>query len=251
MVEVKTMPLPTTVIGAFPKPDFLPVPNWFSTSKDDRSVGRVIKNYSQYVQHKVPEATYTAAIKDVLDTQASLGIDVVTDGEIRRENYVHYFCRRIKGIDFDNLSEKICRNGAWRDELPTIVGDVEPLDPLPWMQKEWRIAEELSNRPVKITLPGPMTITDSTVDSFYNDKAVLGRKLAKIVNREIQALVAAGCKHIQVGDVKCDQKHLKHLCVHVCCLGGWGGWVGRRMGEGVVEGRGVGVNICPCGISCV
>lgn len=68
----------------------------------------------------------------------------------------------------------------------------------PWVWKEWRAAQDLASVPMKITLPGPMTIINSAEDQFYGDKKVLGRVLARIINSEIQAIAHAGCKYIQV-----------------------------------------------------
>ena len=67
-----------------------------------------------------------------------------------------------------------------------------------WVWKEWRASQDLASAPMKITLPGPMTIINSTEDQFYGDEKVLGRVLARIINNEIQSIVYAGCKYIQV-----------------------------------------------------
>ena len=66
------------------------------------------------------------------------------------------------------------------------------------MWKEWRASQDLASVPMKITLPGSMTIINSTEDQFYGDEKVLGRVLAKIINNEIQAVLHVGCKYIQV-----------------------------------------------------
>ena len=193
------MPLSTTVLGSFPKPNYLAVPDWFSTSQSRKCVGSVTKEYTQAIEEgRLTEATFTKAIKEVLDIQTNLGIQVVTDGEVRRENYVFHFCRRLKGIDFVNLTWTSSRNGAWEDELPTIVAKVEPLDAEPWVYKEWTISQDLCDRPVKYTLPGPMTIVNTLVDRYYNDDVALGKQLAGILNQEVKALAEAGCKYIQV-----------------------------------------------------
>lgn len=84
--------------------------------------------------------------------------------------------------------------------LPRIVEEVSPLENETWVWKEWQNSQDLSKRPMKITLPGPMTIADTVVDQYYNDDKVLGRVLSKILNKEIKDLVSAGCKYIQVDE---------------------------------------------------
>ena len=67
--------------------------------------------------------------------------------------------------------------------------------------KEWRNSQDLSKRPMKITLPGPMTIADTVVDQYYNNNKVLGCVLSGILNKEIKDLVSAGCKYFQASTI--------------------------------------------------
>ena len=123
---------------------------------------------------------------------------MITDGEIRRENYIYYVCRKLKGFDFDNLCRKGIRDASAKILVPRIVGEISARKEA-WVWKEWKNSQGLSRElPMKITLPGPMTIADSVEDQYYNNDKVLGTVLAKILNKEIKALVSAGCKYIQV-----------------------------------------------------
>lgn len=194
------MPLRTTVIGSFPKPDYLQIPDWFRTTHS----GEFVQKYNRFMEeiHSSGtdlEALIMKAINEVLDLQSELGIDVVTDGEMRRESYILHFCRQLNGFDFDNLVSKVCRNGAVTTDVPAIVGELKSKFEEPWVAKEWQASQDLTETPVKITLPGPMTIINSVEDTFYNDNKALGASLAKLLNREIRALVEKGCKYIQVG----------------------------------------------------
>lgn len=96
------------------------------------------------------------------------------------------------------MFSKVCRDGAITTDVPRIVGEVSLRQGDPWVWKEWRASQDLASVPMKITLPGPMTIINSTEDQFYGDEKVLGRVLARIINNEIQAVLHAGCKYIQV-----------------------------------------------------
>jgi len=192
------MPLKTTTIGAYPKPSYVPTPNTFH--EEGTGTSTPTKAYSAYLK-SLPdniEEILDRATAEVVQDQVSFGIDIPTDGEIRRENYIHYQCRQFAGFDFDTLTEKAARNGAWVAQLPTIVAPIEFRSAI--LPRDYQIAQSTTDRPVKITIPGPLTITDSTADAHYNDDAKLGADLAAALNQEILALAAAGCQHIQIDE---------------------------------------------------
>ena len=192
------MPLSTTVIGSFRKPTYLDIPDWFRTSHS----GPFTEKHNLYLEKSTEskrEDTIKRATKEILDIQAEAGLDVITDGEVRRESYILHFCRALHGFDFKNLYSKVYRDGAVTTDVPRIVGEVTPRESEPGVWKEWKVSQDLTTLPVKITLPGAMTIINSTEDQFYGDDKALGSVLAKIINNEIKALVSAGCQHIQVG----------------------------------------------------
>ena len=88
----------TTTIGAFPKPESIPLTDWFSKPDGDYT--------SSYLDEldRTDDAALDAAVHDVVRAQVEAGIDIPTDGEVRRENYIHYQCRHLGGIDFDRFS---------------------------------------------------------------------------------------------------------------------------------------------------
>lgn len=193
------MPLPTTVIGSFPKPPYLQIPDWFRTSHS----GSFTEQHNRFLENcsaSETEELITKATSEIVALQSEAGLDVITDGEVRRESYILHFCRALEGFDFLKLISKICRDGAVVTDVPRIIGDVTPRTGEAWVWKEWKASQDLSTLPMKITLPGPMTIINSTEDEYYNDKKALGRVLAQIINSEAKALVSAGCKYIQVFD---------------------------------------------------
>ena len=191
------MPLKTTCLGAYPKPDDVPITDWFQ-------VGHDVENYNDLVLntwHEDPEiqATLDRATAQVVADQIACGIDIVTDGEVRRENYVHYQCRHFDGFDFQNLAHRVLRNGAYEADLPAIRGPVRAQGQSV-LVRDWQVAQAASDRPVKMTLPGPMTISDTTADEFYGDPEALARDLAAALNAEVRALAEAGCKYIQIDE---------------------------------------------------
>lgn len=189
------MPITTTTIGAFPKPDYLPVSDWFTRNQEADYTGVYLDEVASMGDQA--QALFDRATADVIQDQVDAGIDVPTDGEVRRENYVHYQCRHVGGIDFDNLTEFRLR-GVLTRRLPTIVGPLEAGEP--FLFRDYEAAQAMTDRPVKITLPGPLTIGDSTSNSFYGDRGEMGADLAAILNAEILRLVDAGCTHIQVDE---------------------------------------------------
>jgi 5-methyltetrahydropteroyltriglutamate--homocysteine methyltransferase len=232
------MPLLTTTIGAYPKPDYVPILDWFQI-KDGHTTSQATRAFNAAEKARAAEdheALYTKAATEVIADQIACGIDIPTDGEVRRENYIHYHCRYLNGFDFENLTERTLRSGAYSTELPTIRSKITA-KPGHFLDHDYKTAQASSDRPVKITVPGPLTISDTTYDAHYGDSAALGADLAVALNHEILALVRAGCTHIQVDEPLFARKvpealdhgianlarcfegvpdHVKRV-VHICC----------------------------------
>ena len=189
----------TTVIGAYPKPDYLKITDWFN-AKGGTDTANPTKLYEDEINRMGSEAEtiFKRAAQDVIKDQLDCGIDIITDGEIKRENYIHYHCRHLNGVDFNNLSEKIARTGNYKCWLPTITDKISATDP--FLVNEWKSNQSLSNKPVKVTIPGPMTITDTIANTYYKSDEEMGNDLAIAINTEIKRLVDAGCKYIQVDE---------------------------------------------------
>ena len=186
------MPLLTTCIGSYPKPPYVPRMDWFHHAPD---IGEV-EDGGLMGQETL--AAFDRATREVVAEQAAIGIDIPTDGEVRRENYIHYHCRHLDGFDFERLVDRELRGGAYRARLPAITGPIAAREH--FLPAEWRLAQSFTGRPLKVTLPGPMTIADTTADLHYSDPKRLGADLARALNREVLALAEAGCLHIQVDE---------------------------------------------------
>ena len=193
--------LPTTVIGSFPKPGYLPIRDWFDSARDNGTMDSpsVTRGYTGYTISDADEALFVRAAEEVIGLQVAAGVDVPTDGEVRRENYIHYHCRHVTGFDFDELEHRVLRDGAYETDLPAIRGPVSH-DRVPYSRHDFTAAQAVSPKPVKFTLPGPLTIMDTTADCHYGDRRRLAADLAATVNREMLALVDAGCRHIQLDE---------------------------------------------------
>ena len=230
------MPLVTTTIGAWPKPEFVQLPDWF-THPEGPDAADPTRGWAGAMAAlgDDAEAIIARGVGEAIDDQIGAGIAIPTDGEIARENYIHYHCRHLEGMNFERLEEKSLRNGAYRAWLPAIVGPLRA--GAPFLPADYRRAQSCTDRPVKITMPGPMTIGDTTADLHYDDPRARGRDLAAALNREVLALADAGCRHIQIDeplfarrpDAALDYgfEHLErafHGCpghvtrtVHMCC----------------------------------
>ncbi len=193
------MKIATTCIGAYPKPAYVRLPDWFNIpagpdTADPTRLWRQAMNDMGADAWEIIERGVAEAVAD----QVEAGIDIPTDGEIPRENYIHYHCRHLEGFDFGSLTEKTLRNGAYTANLPTITGPVRARDL--FLADDWRRAQRHTERPVKITMPGPMTIADTNADAWYHDPEKLGADLAAALNQEVLSLAAAGCRHIQIDE---------------------------------------------------
>jgi 5-methyltetrahydropteroyltriglutamate--homocysteine methyltransferase len=189
----------TTVIGAFPKPDYLKITDWFNAT-GGTDTANPTKLYEDEIKKMGTEAEviFKRAAEDVIKDQLDCGIDIITDGEIKRENYIHYHCRHLNGVDFNSLTEKVARTGNYKCWLPTITHKISATDP--FLVDEWINNQSISNKPVKVTIPGPMTITDTIANTYYKSDEEMGNDLAIAINIEIKRLVDAGCKYIQVDE---------------------------------------------------
>jgi len=210
------MSITTTCIGAYPKPDYVAIGNFAETGAPDEGVTRDF-SYTQDDAAEVPEVLLLRATEQAIRDQLACGVDIPTDGEQRRENYIHYHCRHLQGIDFTRLTRKLHRNGAAIADLPTIEGRIEPRGDH-FLDSDFRNAQGFSDKPVKITIPGPLSIIDTTANQHYANERELAFDLARALNFEIRALAAAGCKYIQVDEPLFVRKVDDALSYGVECL---------------------------------
>ena len=146
----------TTVIGAFPKPDYLKLTDWFKT-KGGTDTAYPTTLYDNEIKNLGPdtEKIFQDATKDVINDQIECGIDIITDGEIRRENYIHYHCRHMNGINFKKLNKKTARTGNYICYLPTIENKITASKE--FLATEWSNNKKLSSKPIK-TIVGLIAI---------------------------------------------------------------------------------------------
>ena len=176
------MGLITTCIGAYPKPDYVTLPDWFQNlDTQDPTSG-----WAEALETMGDEASVILekGTREAVMDQVDAGIDIPTDGEIARENYIHYHCRHLENIDFIQLTERQVRTGNYSAKLPTVRGPVKPKDL--FLTNDWIRAQKVTDQPVKITMPGPLTVADTLVDNYYGDLNKFGRDIAAALNQEVR-----------------------------------------------------------------
>jgi 5-methyltetrahydropteroyltriglutamate--homocysteine methyltransferase len=172
---------PTTSVGSFPKPDYL------------------VKARSEFTKGQIPEASLRDLERKAtafwIEQQEKLGIDVLVDGEMYRGDMVAYFAERLPGFATSGLVRSY---GNRYYHKPVITGEVEWRGPVTvdW----WKYAQSLTKKPVKGMLTGAYTIMDWSFNEFYPDRRAAALALAKVVRQEVEALIAAGCKIIQIDE---------------------------------------------------
>lgn len=127
--------------------------------------------------------------------QEEAGLDVVTDGEQSRQHFVHGFLEQVEGIDFEHKVEMGIRNDRYKAMVPQVVAPLRLKGRVHAF--EARVARAATQRKLKFTLPGPMTIVDTVADRFYGDRVKMAFAFAELLNVEARALQADGVDIIQ------------------------------------------------------
>jgi 5-methyltetrahydropteroyltriglutamate--homocysteine methyltransferase len=185
--------IPTTVVGSYPQPDWL-------VNRDiltGRSVPRV---HAAEIWRPAPEvleaAQDDATILAVRDMERA-GIDIVSDGECRRESYSNRFALALEGITDDPPATIISRNGK-PTQVPRVVGPIRHAGPVEVRDVQFLRAN--TDRAIKITLPGPFTLSQQVVDEHYGDEEAVALAYADAVAAEARALFAAGADVVQLDE---------------------------------------------------
>ena len=185
--------LPTTVIGSYPQPDWL-VDRAMLRSRLPPRV-RATEIWRVPPEH-LEEAQDDATVVAIRDLERA-GIDIVTDGEVRRESYSNRFATALSGMDVENPGTAIDRTGH-PNPVPAVRGPIRRERQVE--VRDVRFLREHTDRKVKITLPGPFTMTQQAEDLYYGDQRSLALALAKAVNEEARDLFEAGADVVQIDE---------------------------------------------------
>jgi 5-methyltetrahydropteroyltriglutamate--homocysteine methyltransferase len=184
--------LPTTVVGSYPQPDWLVDRALLKTGVPRVRMHDLWRVAEPYLAQAQDDATILA-IRDM----ERAGIDIVTDGEMRRESYSNRFATALAGIDNENPA--VITNRAGRPvSVPRVVGRVRRKAPVE--VEDMKFLRSHTSRPAKMTLPGPFTMAQQAKNEFYKDADEMVMDFAAAVNEELRDLEAAGADVIQLDD---------------------------------------------------
>jgi 5-methyltetrahydropteroyltriglutamate--homocysteine methyltransferase len=185
--------IPTTLVGSYPQPDWLIDRDRLLDSLPPRVRARELWRVPEpYLAEAQDDAT-ALCIRDL----ERVGLDILTDGEIRRESYSNRFATALEGMDLDHPAMVEGRTGKV-NAVPRVVGPVRRKGPVE--VDDLRFLRANTDRTIKITLPGPFTMSQQAQNEAYDDPAELALALAAAVNEEVRDLFAAGADVVQLDE---------------------------------------------------
>jgi 5-methyltetrahydropteroyltriglutamate--homocysteine methyltransferase len=185
--------LPTSLVGSYAQPDWLNDKAMLVKSREPRvRIRELWRVDPKWLDEAQNDATLLA-IRD----QERAGLDIITDGEMRRESYSNRFATALDGVDLDNPGVVKSRSG--KDSIvPRVTGPIRRRHPVE--VEDVKFLRANTDRRIKMTVPGPFTMTQQALDDYYNDEAALSLDYAAAVNAEIKDLFAAGADIVQIDE---------------------------------------------------
>jgi 5-methyltetrahydropteroyltriglutamate--homocysteine methyltransferase len=184
---------PTTLVGSYPQPD------WLIDRK--KLAGRFPPRVRARELWRVPEPFLAEAQDDAtrlaIRAQEEAGLDIVTDGEIRRESYSNRFATALEGVDIDKPGSALDRSGH-PNPVPRVVGKIRRRHPVEVQDLKFLRAH--TDHRIKITVPGPFTMSQQAQNDFYKSEEDAAMDYAAAVNEEIRDLFAAGADVVQIDE---------------------------------------------------
>src|SRR5256714_15473921 len=187
------MLFPTPLVGSYPQPDWL--------IDRQKLAGRFPPRVRATELWRVP-APYLAEAQDdatvlAIRAQEQAGLDIITDGEIRRESYSNRFATALEGVDIDNPGSALDRSGH-PNPVPRIVGRIRRKHPVE--VEDLRFLKRHTAKPVKMTVPGPFTMSQQAQNDHYKSEEAAAMDYAAAVNEEMRDLFAAGADVVQIDE---------------------------------------------------
>jgi 5-methyltetrahydropteroyltriglutamate--homocysteine methyltransferase len=185
--------IPTTVVGSYPQPDWLVDRSALEHHGVPRVSARDIWRIPETWLEQAQDDATIVAIRDM----ERAGIDIVSDGEIRRESYSNRFALALDGIDAEHPGQ-VGRSGGGTAPVPRGIGKIRRRGPVELRDAEFLLAH--ATRATKITLPGPFTLSQQAENAFYADEEEMAMDYAVAVNEELRALKASGVDVVQLDE---------------------------------------------------
>jgi 5-methyltetrahydropteroyltriglutamate--homocysteine methyltransferase len=183
----------TSLVGSYPQPEWLIDREALRARLPPRVRARELWRIDPQYLREAQDDAVRLAIAD----QERAGLSVITDGEMRRESYSNQFANALDGIDHENPGEILSRAGT-PNAVPRVVGPLSRRHPV--NVEDLRFLRAHTSRPVKVTVPGPFTMSQQAVDEHYGDELALALAYADVVRGEIEDLFGAGADVVQLDE---------------------------------------------------
>jgi 5-methyltetrahydropteroyltriglutamate--homocysteine methyltransferase len=185
--------LPTSLVGSYSQPEWLIDRSKLAKRFPPRvRAGELWRVGGAWLEEAQDDATRLA----ILD-QERAGLDIITDGEVRRESYSNRFATALDGVDLDNPGTALDRSGH-PNPVPRVVGRIKRRNPVE--VRDLKFLKSQTAKPVKMTVPGPFTMAQQAQNDFYGSEEEMALDYAGAVNEEIKDLFAAGCDVVQIDE---------------------------------------------------
>src|SRR6266704_1447615 len=185
--------LPTSLVGSYPQPEWLIDRKKLADRFPPRTRARELWRVSPEFLEEAQDDATILAIRD----QERAGLDIITDGEIRRESYSNRFATALEAVDIDNPGTALDRSGH-PNPPPRIAGKIRRTHPV--AIEDLRFLRAHTTRKVKMTVPGPFTMSQQAQNDFYGSEEAAAMDYAVAVNEEIRDLFAAGADIVQIDE---------------------------------------------------
>jgi 5-methyltetrahydropteroyltriglutamate--homocysteine methyltransferase len=185
--------LVTTVVGSYPQPGWLIDRDRLGERLPPRVRARELWRVPEPLLEEAQDDATRLAVQDM----ERAGVDVITDGEMRRESYSNRFATALEGVDLDEPGVALDRTGH-ENPVPRVVGPIRRTRPVEVRDVEF--LRSLTGRRIKITVPGPFTMTQQAQNDHYADDRSLALAYAEAVNQELRDLKAAGADLVQIDE---------------------------------------------------
>lgn len=186
-----------TLVGSYPKPKDI----FAGDARDliDLS-GENFYEIKKRLGDEEFEKRIKRGIENVVQDLIETDIDVITDGEVERDHYIHYHLRHWNGVDYKNMAvKKLRKGGKWDERKVPRVFEALSCDSS-YLVDDFIFAQQFAKKPLKVNLPGPSTLVNFTADEFYNDKAKYAQAASKVIRELVGKLYDAGCRFFQFDD---------------------------------------------------
>jgi 5-methyltetrahydropteroyltriglutamate--homocysteine methyltransferase len=226
--------LMTTVVGSYPKP------KWLHRSRDLYEGGELTHaeehghDPRDEEEREFDREDWTEAKDDasrlIVDEHERAGLDVIVDGEMRRSEMVEHFAAQIEGYEF-NGPVKVWGHNYFHK--PSVVSELEYVQP--WLKEEYEFTADVADAPVKVPITGPYTLARWSFNEAYDSTEELAHELADLVNREVEGLVEAGARYVQIDEPALAQHVGDHAIVGECL---------ERIADGIPDDVRLGLHVC-------